>query len=131
MMHEAVGRRFARMTTVDADAYDASFAAAPNLVVIDGGKGQLGAALEAMAELDLPRVAVISLAKREEEVFVPGRSDPILPAARLGRAAAAAADPRRGPPVRARVPPSAAGESSRSTRSSTRCPASARPENAC
>jgi excinuclease ABC subunit C len=77
MMHEAVGRRFARMTTVDADAYDASFAAAPNLVVIDGGKGQLGAALAAMAEHDLPRVAVVSLAKREEEVFVPGRSDPI------------------------------------------------------
>jgi excinuclease ABC subunit C len=65
------------MTTVDADAYDASFAAAPNLVVIDGGKGQLGAALAAMAEHDLPRVAVVSLAKREEEVFVPGRSDPI------------------------------------------------------
>jgi excinuclease ABC subunit C len=77
MMREAVGRRFARMTTVDADAYDASFAATPNLVVIDGGKGQLNAALEAMAEHDLPRVAVVSLAKREEEVFVPGRPDPV------------------------------------------------------
>jgi len=50
----------------------------PNLVVIDGGKGQLSAALAAMQELDLPRVAVISLAKRIEEVFVPGRPDPIL-----------------------------------------------------
>ena len=49
----------------------------PNLVVIDGGKGQLTAALEAMHEHDLNRVAVIALAKREEEVFVPGRSDPI------------------------------------------------------
>src|SRR6476646_4912888 len=47
-------------------------------VVIDGGKGQLSAALAAMQELDLPRVAVISLAKRIEEVFVPGRPDPIL-----------------------------------------------------
>ena len=39
--------------------------------MIDGGKGQLGAALEAMAGYDLPRVAVIALAKREEEVFCP------------------------------------------------------------
>ena len=51
--------------------------------MIDGGKGQLSAALAAMQELDLPRVAVISLAKRIEEVFVPGRRDPIvLPASR-------------------------------------------------
>jgi excinuclease ABC subunit C len=46
--------------------------------VIDGGKGQLSAALAAMQRYDLPRVAVISLAKRVEEVFVPGRPDPIL-----------------------------------------------------
>jgi excinuclease ABC subunit C len=46
--------------------------------VIDGGKGQLSAALAAMQAYDLPRVAVISLAKRIEEVFVPGRGDPIV-----------------------------------------------------
>jgi excinuclease ABC subunit C len=63
---------------MDGDRYDKSFATCPNLVVIDGGKGQLGAAMEAMAGFDLPRVAVISLAKREEEVFVPGRSEPIV-----------------------------------------------------
>src|SRR5207253_10644965 len=40
--------------------------------------GQLSAALAAMQELDLPRVAVISLAKRIEEVFVPGRPNAIL-----------------------------------------------------
>lgn len=78
MMHEVVLRRFARMQAVTAEEYDESFAAVPNLVVIDGGKGQLGAALAAMRELDLPRVAVVSLAKREEEVFVPGRPDPVL-----------------------------------------------------
>ena len=55
-----------------------SFAATPNLVVIDGGKGQLSAALEAMEAYDLPRVAVVSLAKRVEEVFLPGRPDPVL-----------------------------------------------------
>ena len=78
MMREAVGRRFARRGTVTIDRYDASFAASPNLVVVDGGKGQLGAALEAMAEHDLPRVAVVSLAKRIEEVFLPGRPEPVL-----------------------------------------------------
>ena len=46
--------------------------------MIDGGKGQLAAALEAIhATYDLPRVAVVALAKREEEVYVPGRSAPI------------------------------------------------------
>jgi excinuclease ABC subunit C len=50
---------------------------APNLVVIDGGKGQLSAALAAMHAYDLPRVAVVALAKRDEEVFVPGRADAV------------------------------------------------------
>jgi len=77
MIHEAVTRRFARMKDATQDGHDRSFAAMPNLVVIDGGKGQLGAAIDAMAAFDLPRVAVISLAKREEEVYIPGRPDPI------------------------------------------------------
>ncbi|HET8656774.1 MAG TPA: excinuclease ABC subunit UvrC [Longimicrobiaceae bacterium] len=49
----------------------------PDLVVIDGGKGQLGAARAALETLDLAQQPVVSLAKREEEVFVPGRPDPI------------------------------------------------------
>jgi excinuclease ABC subunit C len=80
-IEEVVSRRFARLTDGTSDEYDESFAATPNLVVIDGGKGQLSAALAAMQAYDLPRVAVISLAKREEEVFVPGRAQPIV----LGR----------------------------------------------
>jgi excinuclease ABC subunit C len=76
---EVVSRRFARLEAGPAaDGYDESFAATPNLVVIDGGKGQLAAALQAMQAYDLPRVAVIGLAKREEEVFVPGQPDPIV-----------------------------------------------------
>ena len=47
----------------------------PDLVVIDGGKGQLGAAQEALMELHLSELPVVSLAKREEEIFVPGRSE--------------------------------------------------------
>jgi len=80
---EVLSRRYAQWekqnerSPYDADR-DASFAALPNVVVIDGGKGQLAAALEAIhSTYDLPRVAVVALAKREEEVFVPGRSRPI------------------------------------------------------
>jgi len=78
MMAEVVSRRFARARSVTADEWDESFASVPNLVVIDGGKGQLAAALTAMQAYDLPRVAVIALAKRAEEVFLPGRADPIV-----------------------------------------------------
>ena len=78
-MGEMVSRRFARLAAgPTADEYDESFAATPNLVVVDGGKGQLAAALAAMQAFDLPRVAVIALAKREEEVFVPGRAKPVV-----------------------------------------------------
>jgi excinuclease ABC subunit C len=83
-MAEVVSRRFARMRDVAAADYDESFAGVPNLVVIDGGKGQLSAALAAMQAYDLPRVAVIGLAKREEEVFLPGQSGPV----RLDRSSA-------------------------------------------
>jgi excinuclease ABC subunit C len=79
MIGEVVSRRFARARPATSAAnYDEGFAAIPNLVVIDGGKGQLSAALAAMHQFDLPRVAVIALAKRAEEVFVPGRPDPIV-----------------------------------------------------
>jgi excinuclease ABC subunit C len=80
-MAEVVSRRFARLADATSADYDESFAAVPNLVLIDGGKGQLSAALSAMQGYDLPRVAVVALAKRDEEVFVPGRPDPIV----LGR----------------------------------------------
>ena len=50
----------------------------PDLAVIDGGKGQLSAATSALASLEIEDVAVIALAKREEEVFVPGSGEPIL-----------------------------------------------------
>jgi excinuclease ABC subunit C len=78
-MAEVIARRFGRLAdAVGAEEYDESFASMPNLVVIDGGKGQLAAALGAMEAYDLPRVAAISLAKRIEEVFLPGRSRPVL-----------------------------------------------------
>src|SRR3954470_10296377 len=77
-MAQVIERRFARMRDPADEEYDEGFSAVPNLVVIDGGKGQLSAALAAMQRFDLPRVAVISLAKRVEEVFLPGRTESVL-----------------------------------------------------
>ena len=50
----------------------------PSLVVIDGGKGQLSSALEVIRGLGLHDVPVVGLAKREEEIFIPGQSESIL-----------------------------------------------------
>jgi len=57
----------------DGDAWDL-----PDLVIIDGGKGQLGAALQAMRELGVHQIATVGLAKRFEELFVPDEDDPIV-----------------------------------------------------
>jgi len=81
-MQEVLERRVNRyQDQVDLSPHDGkrdeSFAALPSLVMIDGGKGQLGAAMAALAPFVERGVTVISLAKREEEVFVPGRSAPL------------------------------------------------------
>jgi excinuclease ABC subunit C len=75
---EAVTRRFERYRRVDEDGYDRSFATLPNLLVIDGGKGQLGAGLKELSELTELGTTVVSLAKRIEEVFIPGRPRPLV-----------------------------------------------------
>jgi excinuclease ABC subunit C len=49
----------------------------PDLIVIDGGKGQLSAAVEAARAVGLEKLPVVSLAKREEEVFLPGQAEPL------------------------------------------------------
>jgi excinuclease ABC subunit C len=80
---EVLARRFAQWER-QADIsphdpeYNASFAALPNLVVIDGGKGQLAAGLGPLRGFRERGVAVVSLAKRIEEVFIPGRSAPLV-----------------------------------------------------
>ena len=50
----------------------------PGLVVVDGGKGQLSAALEELQAMGYAGISIVSLAKREEEVFVPGKSAPLI-----------------------------------------------------
>ena len=53
------------------------FAYPPNLLLIDGGKGQLNVAVRVLEELGLEDIAVASLAKRFEEVYLPGRGEPV------------------------------------------------------
>jgi excinuclease ABC subunit C len=82
-MNEVLSRRLAQWERQqDLSPHDPkrneSFAALPNLIVIDGGKGQLSAGVEALQGFIDRGVAVVSLAKRIEEVFVPGALRPVV-----------------------------------------------------
>lgn len=68
-IHEVVSRRFRRLQD-ESETF-------PDVLLIDGGKGQLNAALAAFREQQIEPPMLISLAKREEEVFVVGRDDPL------------------------------------------------------
>ena len=58
---------------------DASFSFLPDLIIIDGGKGQLGRVVKVMEQFDLmDKVPVVGLAKQEEEIFFPHKSEPLL-----------------------------------------------------
>ncbi len=73
-LQEALSRRLAHLTQGEEDV---SFSSVPDLIVIDGGKGQLSSVLEAVGEWS-GKINFISLAKREEEVFVPHQSLPVI-----------------------------------------------------
>ena len=68
-IHEVVSRRFARLAREGASL--------PDIFLIDGGKGQLSAAMDAVESLGVEPPCMIALAKREEEIFLPGRSEPL------------------------------------------------------
>lgn len=70
MMREVINRRYQRVLQEKAGL--------PDLVLVDGGKGQLAAARKALRDLGVKDQPVIGLAKRLDEVFLPGRSDPIM-----------------------------------------------------
>jgi len=88
-MQEVLRRRFKRMSD---DGYqdqskiqnlksktDNAWALIPNLIIIDGGKGQLNAALEVLDEFEMrDAIPIVGLAKREEEIFLPGQSEPVI-----------------------------------------------------
>jgi excinuclease ABC subunit C len=69
-MREVVMRRYRRLLEEGAEL--------PDLVLVDGGKGQLGAALEGLLELGLSHLPTVSLAKKEEWIFRPGQSEPLM-----------------------------------------------------
>ena len=86
-IHEVVTRRFRRyldersepLEPVEAETgRRRKFAYAPNLLVVDGGAPQVEAARQAMAELGITGIALCGLAKRLEEVWLPGESDPVI-----------------------------------------------------
>lgn len=69
-IHEVVARRFQRLND-DQDAF-------PDILLIDGGKGQLSSAVAAFETLDIEPPTLISLAKQNEEIYRPGESEPIV-----------------------------------------------------
>ena len=92
-MHDTLRRRFARsrvavsaseddaLAIADAAASGTPAAAAwpmPDLVILDGGKGQLSAGIAALSDAGLLQIPIVALAKEREELFLPGRNDPVL-----------------------------------------------------
>jgi excinuclease ABC subunit C len=80
MLQEVLKRRFSRsrMKNGNGTAIDNSWAVIPDLVLIDGGKGQLNAARDIMSDVGVEYIPVASLAKENEELFIPGRAHPII-----------------------------------------------------
>ena len=77
MMQQVLRRRLRRAGT-EKQATQMSWAVLPDLIVVDGGKGQLNAALEVLAEQGIEGPSVIGLAKAREEIFAPGQSQPVV-----------------------------------------------------
>jgi excinuclease ABC subunit C len=76
MMHEVIKRRFRRAAEADEET-NGKWTTIPDLVIVDGGKGQLNAALDALEEVGMT-LPIAGLAKENEELFLPGQSQSIL-----------------------------------------------------
>ena len=92
MMHETITRRLA-----EANKGNPKFQKMPDLMLIDGGKGQLSSAMAAAVETGWEQLNMIGLAKQYELVYLPGRQDPLVLPKNFSGAVLAAADTRRGP----------------------------------
>jgi excinuclease ABC subunit C len=84
-MEEVLTRRFNRwkaaqeLAETPGEKPDPAFAILPDLLIVDGGKGQLGRAVKVLEQFDLlGKFLPVGLAKQNEELFAPGRPDPIL-----------------------------------------------------
>jgi len=82
MLQEVLRRRLERLESAqrreDAEIGDRSFTSRPDLILIDGGKGQLSAALEVVEAAGYADIPTFALAKEREEIFAPGRAEPIV-----------------------------------------------------
>jgi excinuclease ABC subunit C len=83
MLQEVLGRRLERLESAqrreEADSVgDRSFTSRPDLILIDGGRGQLSAALEVLESAGFADIPTFALAKEREEIFAPDRADPIV-----------------------------------------------------
>lgn len=85
MMQEVLRRRFKRAVAAreakareEKSSQGDKWAILPDLILVDGGKGQLNAALRVLEEYGLDDLAVVGLAKKHEELFVPGQSRPVI-----------------------------------------------------
>ncbi len=77
MMQEVLRRRLKRALISEAEGPTA-WTRLPDLIVVDGGKGQLNAALEVLAENGLDGLPILGLAKAQEEIFTPGEAEPLV-----------------------------------------------------
>ena len=109
---EVTRRRFMRhvsdlqnTSVLTAEGKSRRFAYPPNLFVVDGGAPQVNAAAAVLDELGVTDVAVIGLAKRLEEVWVPSEPDPVIMPRNSEGPLPAAAGARRGAPIRDHLPP--------------------------
>ncbi|MDQ6692345.1 MAG: excinuclease ABC subunit UvrC [Candidatus Dormibacteraeota bacterium] len=83
MMQEVLRRRFTRLESAlrreeSAEVLDRSFSSRPDMILIDGGRGQLNAALSVLEELGFADIPTFGLAKEREEIFTPDQPDPIV-----------------------------------------------------
>ena len=72
-MRDTLRRRFARSAAGERDGWPV-----PDLVILDGGKGQLSAGIAALSDAGLLQIPIAALAKEREELFVPGRAEPVI-----------------------------------------------------
>ena len=70
MMNEVINRHYSRKLEDNKEM--------PGLLMVDGGKGQLSSALKALVEVGTSAFPVVGLAKKREEIFLPGRSEPVI-----------------------------------------------------
>ena len=123
---EVLRRRFRSVRTGEEGVEEARRWAMPDLVIVDGGKGQVSAAKEVLDELGLHDLPLAGLAKEREELFLPGPDRPDRPAGDLTGALPRPAPARRGAPLRDHLSPRPAGAADRPLR--VRRPARRRPE---